>query len=202
MKGFYNELFRSFKEILKIRQIPEIYLTLLWIFLSSFFTPSFTEFNFYYNTNVRNISKPFIGALKTIGSFSTLLGVFIFKYFLKDMEFRNGFLVGQIVLVIGKALWIAYISKYTLDIWISDEVFLIIDTIIFQSLTQAFAAIPLRVLFIKICPEGIEGTVYAALLGTANFSHNVVQPMVGSFLNDRFIGVTYKNIGESAGFYN
>lgn len=50
-------------------------------------------------------------------------------------------------------------------------------------------------LFIKICPEGIEGTVYAALLGTTNFSHNVVQPLVGSYINDKFIGVTYNNIG-------
>lgn len=42
-----------------------------------------------------------------------LLGVFIFKCFLKDMEFRNGFLIGQIVLVFGKSLWIAYINNYT-----------------------------------------------------------------------------------------
>jgi hypothetical protein len=47
------------------------------------------------------------------------------------MEFRNGFLVGQMVLVIGKAIWIAFINKYTLDIGISDEAFLIIDTVIF-----------------------------------------------------------------------
>ena len=56
MKGFSNELKRSWAEMKKIRHFPEIYLTVLYIFLAGFlFNPTFAEFTTYYIINVRNI---------------------------------------------------------------------------------------------------------------------------------------------------
>lgn len=56
MKGLSNELKRSWAEMKKIRHFPEIYLTVLYIFLAGFlFNPTFAEFTTYYIINVRNI---------------------------------------------------------------------------------------------------------------------------------------------------
>ena len=56
MKGLSNEFQRSWIEMKKIRNFPEIYLTILYIFLSGFIlNPTFAEFTTYYIMNVRNI---------------------------------------------------------------------------------------------------------------------------------------------------
>lgn len=40
---------RSFIETLKIKDIPEIYMTLVFLLTSAAFNPGFGEFGFYYN---------------------------------------------------------------------------------------------------------------------------------------------------------
>lgn len=50
------------------------------------------------------------------------------------------------------------------------------------------------VLFAKVIPKNIEGTVFAFLTGTINFGNGVVSPMTGSFINDLFVGVTRDNM--------
>ena len=49
LNGFCVDLKRSFTETLKIRHIPEIYMTLFFLLASSTFNPGFGEFGFYYN---------------------------------------------------------------------------------------------------------------------------------------------------------
>ena len=56
MKGLKSELKRSWREIKKIKDFPEIYNTIIFILLNWFlFSPSFVEFFQYYNMNVRKI---------------------------------------------------------------------------------------------------------------------------------------------------
>jgi hypothetical protein len=56
MKGLSNEFKRSWTEMKKIRHFPEIYLTVLYIFLAGFLlNPTFAEFSTYYIMNVRQI---------------------------------------------------------------------------------------------------------------------------------------------------
>ena len=58
-------------------------MTLGYLLLSSALSPSFGEFGFYYNTNVRHIQKTTIGILETLGSISNLLGVILYSAFCK-----------------------------------------------------------------------------------------------------------------------
>lgn len=44
-------------------------------------------------------------------------------------------------------------------------------------------------LFAKITPARIEGTMFAFLTGTSNFDSGVMQPMLGTFINNQFVGV-------------
>jgi len=45
--------------------MPILYNILKFIILAGFFDPSFIEFNFYYSTNVRGITKTEIGLIAT-----------------------------------------------------------------------------------------------------------------------------------------
>ena len=59
---------------------------------------------------------------------------------------------------------------------------------------MAFVDLPCMVLFAKIIPKNIEGTVFAFLTGTINLSNGVLSPIVGSIVNDAFFGVTRDNM--------
>jgi hypothetical protein len=49
------------------------------------------------------------------------------------------------------------------------------------------------VLFAKITPPSIEATCFAFLTGTLNFVNGVLQPLVGTKINDAFVGVSSEN---------
>lgn len=63
------------------------------------------------------------------------------------------------------------------------------DTI-FGVVSLAMNTLPTLALFAKITPPGIEGTIFAFLTGTFNLANNVLSPMVGVFINEKFVGVT------------
>lgn len=50
------------------------------------------------------------------------------------------------------------------------------------------------VLFAKITPPEIEASCFAFLTGTFNFANGVLSPMVGSKINDWFVGVKADNL--------
>lgn len=61
---------------------------------------------------------------------------------------------------------------------------------------MAFVMLPIMVLFAKITPEKIEGTCFAFLTGTMNFKNSVVSPLVGSYINDYFVGVKREDFSQ------
>ena len=52
------------------------------------------------------------------------------------------------------------------------------------------------VLFAKITPNNIEATCFAFLTGTLNFCNGVLAPMIGSKINDYFVGVTSSDLSN------
>jgi hypothetical protein len=194
MRGFCQDLKKSFWETVKIRHVPEIYLSLAFLIVSSIFSPAFNEFSFYYNTNVRHISKATIGVLDTVGSFANLSGVMIYGMFFKDFEFRTLLFMATWVGLIGSGLSICYILKMNQAIGISDELYLALSSLIFGMLGMALAFLPLQVLYVKITPKSIEGTCYAFFVGMENFSNAMISPVVGAWLNKTFVGVTNTNL--------
>lgn len=56
--------------------------------------------------------------------------------------------------------------------------------------------LPSLALFAKITPMKIEGTVYAVLTGTTNLSSTLLSPMVGVWINERFVHVTANDLSN------
>ena len=61
---------------------------------------------------------------------------------------------------------------------------------------MAFFDLPIMVLFAKITPQHIEGTVFAFLTGTINFASGVLRPSIGSFINDVTFKVNKDNLSD------
>ena len=77
---------------------------------------------------------------------------------------------------------------------LNDQMFYGIQVVFEDALIMAFVDLPAMVLFAKETPKHIEGTVFAFLTGTINFANGVVSPMMGTYVNDIFIGVTRDNM--------
>lgn len=52
------------------------------------------------------------------------------------------------------------------------------------------------VLFAKITPSNIEASCFAFLTGTLNFSNGVLSPMIGTKVNEWFVGVTSEDLSK------
>ena len=143
MNGFFKDLNRSFWETLKIRHVPEIYMSLGFFVLSALTSPSFGEFSFYYNTNERHVSKAALGVLDTLGSLSYLLGVVVYGMYFKDWEFRKLILYSTWIGLVGSALDLCYILGYTKKYGLPDEVYLGITSVVFGALGMAMQILPL-----------------------------------------------------------
>ena len=56
MRGFLPDVKRSLWEIWEIRKIPQIYCVILFIILRGLTCPKFTDFWYYYNTQIKHFS--------------------------------------------------------------------------------------------------------------------------------------------------
>jgi hypothetical protein len=64
--------------------------------------------------------------------------------------------------------------------------FVIVQTLFFDSIYQAFAFLPVYVVFTKLVPTQVEGSIFALLTGISAFSTLVYGRMLGVYFNTFF----------------
>ncbi|KAL0414516.1 UNVERIFIED_CONTAM: Folate-biopterin transporter 1, chloroplastic [Sesamum radiatum] len=141
---------------------PNVFLPTLFIFLWQS-TPHSDSAMFYFTTNKLGFSPEFLGRVKLVTSVASLVGVGIYNGFLKSVRLRKIFLVTTIT---GSALGMTQVLLVTglnRQFGISDEWFAIGDSMILTVLGQV-SFMPVLVLAAKICPEGMEATLFATLI--------------------------------------
>ena len=89
-----------------------------------------------------------------------------------------------------------FATRLNLSLGISDLAFVILSSIITETLSTAFSQMPVLVLFAKITPPNIEATVFALFTGIFNLSAIVISPNMGIIVNKLFVGVTLDNLSE------
>ncbi|KAK6130149.1 hypothetical protein DH2020_036065 [Rehmannia glutinosa] len=165
---------------------PNVFLPTLFIFLWQA-TPQSDSAMFYYITNRLGFTPEFLGRVKFVTSVASLVGVGVYNGFLKAIRLRKIFLVTT---VIGSALGMTQVLLVTglnRQLGISDEWFAIGDSLIITVLGQV-SFMPVLVLAAKICPEGMEATLFATLMSISN-GGSVLGGLIGAGLTQLF-GVT------------
>lgn len=168
----------------------EIYFLIIFFILDGLTNPSFADFTYFFYLNVIGISKFMFAMITLIGQVCQVIGVIIFEQFLKNIEVRWLIFWNVIFAILGAFFAYAFAMRWNLACNINDISFLIFTTVVFSSIQMAFSTLPILSLFAKICPKRIEGTMYAFLTGVINLDQGVLQPMMGSFVNSQFVGVT------------
>ncbi|KAL6893908.1 hypothetical protein ACP4OV_008006 [Aristida adscensionis] len=165
---------------------PSIFLPTLFIFLWQA-TPQSDSAMFYFITNKLGFTPEFLGRVRLVTSIASLLGIGVYNLFLKEVPLRKIFLVTTIF---GSALGMTQVLLVTglnQKFGISDEWFSIGDSLIITVLGQA-SFMPVLVLAAKLCPPGVEATLFATLMSISN-AGGVAGGLVGAGLT-QFLGVT------------
>ncbi|KAG2430376.1 hypothetical protein HYH02_013738 [Chlamydomonas schloesseri] len=130
-------------------------------------TPSADSAMFFYQTNALGFTPEFLGRVRLGGSLASLAGVAIFNTWLKDVPLRR-MLVG--VMALGTALnssQLILISGLHRQWGLSDQVFVLGDSVVLTVLGQ-ISWMPILVLAARMCPAGVEATLFATLMSVLN----------------------------------
>lgn len=168
-----------------VRQ-PGVFLPTLFIFLWQA-TPQSDSAMFYFTTNSLGFTPEFLGRVKLVTSIASLLGVGLYNGFLKSVPLRKIFLATTLL---GSALGMTQVFLVTglnRKLGISDEWFAVGDSLILTVLSQA-SFMPVLVLAARLCPEGMEATLFATLMSVSN-GGSVLGGLIGAGLTQVF-GIT------------
>jgi folate/biopterin transporter len=153
-------------------------------------TPSSESAFFFFATNELGFQPEFLGRVRFVTSLASLLGIWIFQRFLKTIPFR---------VVLGWSTFIsAALGMTTLllvthanrAIGIDDAWFSLGDSLILTVVGQ-ITWMPVLVLSARLCPAGIEATLFALLMSIWNLSGLLSQEL-GALLTS-WLGVTETN---------
>ncbi|MGM3304548.1 folate/biopterin family MFS transporter [Anabaena sp. WFMT] len=167
-----NHQTNSFNVSTQLKQLRQaftqkaIWLPTLFIFLWQS-TPSGDAAFFFFFTNELHFEPEFLGRVHLVTSLASLIGIWIFQRFLKSVPFR---VICGWSIVISTALRMTILVLVTHTnraLGIDDHWFSLGDSLILAVMGQ-IAFMPVMVLAARICPLGIEATLFALLMSIFN----------------------------------
>ena len=166
-----------------------IWLPTLFLFLWQA-TPSADSAFFYFSTNELGFGPEFLGRVRLVSSIAMLLGIGAFNRFFKAVPIRKIFtwsILASTVLGLTTLLLITHTNR---ALGIDDRWFSLGDSLILTVAGQ-IAFMPVLVLAARLCPPGVEATLFALLMSVLNLSGAVSQEL-GAILT-HWLGVTETN---------
>jgi Na+/melibiose symporter-like transporter len=121
----------------------------------------------YYMIDELHFSPEFFGRLSTLSSVMGIIGVLVFRKFLLRLPLRRllkGIIVASILLSLPT---LGLVYRWYEPLHVSPHFFAMADTLISAPLTE-IGFLPLLVLVARVCPKGLEATVFALLASLMN----------------------------------
>lgn len=190
-----TETINTKKQIVQLWQAmrqKSILLPTLFIFLWQA-TPSADSAFFFFTTNELGFEPEFLGKVRLVTSLAALIGIGIYQKFLKTVPFRQ-MLGGSTVISCFLGLTALLLVTHTnRALGIDDHWFSLGDSLILTVMGQ-IAFMPVLVISARLCPPGIEATLFALLMSIWNLS-GLVSYETGALLT-HWLGVTEHNFDK------
>ncbi|KAH7447632.1 hypothetical protein KP509_01G114700 [Ceratopteris richardii] len=173
---------------------PTILLPTLFIFFWQA-TPSSDTAMFFFSTNKLGFQPEFLGRVRLVTSIASLAGVGLYNTFLKTVPLRKMFFWTTIIGCCLSLTQLMLVTGANKQLGISNEWFAMGDTLILTVLAQV-SFMPILVLAARICPSGVEATLFATLMSISN-GGSVCGGLFGALLT-QLLGVTSHNFNNLA----
>ena len=150
-------------------------------------TPSANAAFFYFTTNDLGFEPEFLGRVQLVVSLASLLGVWMFHRFLRTVPLRvilGWSTVLSALLGLSMLLLVTHANR---TLGIDDQWFSLGDSLVLTVMGK-IAFMPILVLSARLCPPGVEATLFALLMAVLNLG-GLVSNELGALLT-HWLGIT------------
>ncbi|MDJ0636463.1 MAG: folate/biopterin family MFS transporter [Xenococcaceae cyanobacterium MO_188.B29] len=184
-----------------VEQIQQLYGAVrqkfIWLPVAFLFlwqaTPTADSAFFFFVTNELGFEPEFLGRVRLVTSFASLLGIWLFQRFLKNVPFRKILAWSTVVACALGMTSLILVTHTNRALGIDDHWFSLGDSLILTVVGQ-ITWMPVLVLSARLCPKGIEATLFALLMSIWNLSMLLSQEL-GALLTS-WLGVTETNFDQ------
>ncbi|WP_414754465.1 folate/biopterin family MFS transporter [Anabaena sp. CCY 9910] len=153
-------------------------------------TPTADSAFFFFSTNELHFEPEFLGRVRLVTSLASLIGVWIFQRFLKSVSFRLIFGWSTVISAVLGMTMLLLVTHTNRALGIDDRWFSLGDSLILTVMGQ-IAYMPVLVLSARLCPPGVEATLFALLMSVFNLA-GMVSYEVGAIIM-HWLGITETN---------
>jgi len=182
------------KQLWKAVSQKSIWLPTAFLFLWQA-TPTAESAFFFFTTNELHFQPEFLGRLRLVTSLAALAGVWMFQRFLKNVPFRVIFGWSTLISAVLGLSTLLLVTHANRALGISDQWFSLGDNLVLTVMGQ-IAFMPVLVLAARLCPPGVEATLFALLMSVVNLA-GLVSYETGAILMHWF-GITESNFTNLA----
>jgi folate/biopterin transporter len=124
---------------------------------------------FFFTTNELHFAPEFLGRVRLVTSIASLVGIWLFQRFLKTVPFRVIFGWSTVISATLGMTTLLLVTHANRALGISDQWFSLGDNLILTVMGQ-IAFMPVLVLAARLCPPGVEATLFALLMSVVNLA--------------------------------
>ena len=150
-------------------------------------TPNAESAFFYFTTNELQFQPEFLGRVRLVTSFASLVGVWAFQRYFKTISFRTMFTWGIFLSTALGMTTLLLVTHTNRLLGINDHWFSLGDNLIITVIGK-IVFMPVLVLATKLCPPGIEATFFALIMSVFNLG-GTVSYWLGSMIM-KWLGIT------------
>lgn len=158
-------------QIQQLRQAvtqKQIWLPAAFLFLWQA-TPNSESAFFFFTTNELGFRPEFLGRVRLVTSVAALVGIWIFQRYLKGVAIRRIFFWSTLLSTGLGMTTLLLVTHANRVLGIDDHWFSLGDSLILTVMGQ-IAYMPVLVLAARLCPPGIEATLFALLMSVSNLA--------------------------------
>ncbi|MEM8672697.1 MAG: folate/biopterin family MFS transporter [Cyanobacteria bacterium P01_G01_bin.67] len=182
VKGQIKELWSALKQ-------KPVWLPIAFLFVWQA-TPTADSAFFFFSTNELGFEPEFLGRVRLVTSFASLMGIFLFQRYLKNVPFRQILGWSTIIAAVLGMTTLLLVTHTNRALGIDDRWFSLGDSLILTVVGQ-ITWMPVLVLSARLCPKGVEATLFALLMSIWNLS-GLLSHELGALLTS-WLGVTESN---------
>jgi folate/biopterin transporter len=150
-------------------------------------TPTADAVFFFFSTNELHFQPEFLGRVRLVTSVASLVGIWLFQRFMRSVPFRVIFGWTTVISAVLGMTMLLLVTHANRAIGIDDHWFSLGDSLVLTVMGQ-IAYMPVLVLAARLCPPGVEATLFALLMSVTNLA-GLVSYELGALLMQG-LGVT------------
>jgi folate/biopterin transporter len=185
-------IWRQANQLRKAISQKAIWMPALFIFLWQA-TPTADSAFFFFTTNDLGFQPEFLGRVRLVTSVAALIGIWVFQRFLKTVPFRTIFAWSTLLSCLLGMSMLLLVTHANRTLGIDDRWFSLGDSLILTVMGE-IAFMPVLVLSARLCPPGVEATLFALLMSILNLA-GLLSHELGALLT-HWLGITETEFGN------